>query len=144
MTGVFVCAICPGQGPIHWHCRACGRVNRMGAVECGGCVRDFGWRPVVVLPTAACAECGDEFRTRLAGPALLRPTHDSEGIVTEETTTETRDPRPEALEAFIRAFAEWMRRYNEEPGRFAAEFGDPDSYGEGAARYFVRLLEETS
>ncbi len=55
-----------------------------------------------------------------------------------------------------RAFNEWMRRYTEEPERFALEWqtvmqfleedtGDNNAvrYGHDQAEYFVSLLEET-
>lgn len=40
-------------------------------------------------------------------------------------------------------FAEWLRRYNEEPEQFLAEYpDDEDDYGTGCATYFVKLLSE--
>jgi hypothetical protein len=46
--------------------------------------------------------------------------------------------------AFAVAFAEWLRRYEKEPERYAAEYGKPEQYGPGAAAYFVRILNELS
>lgn len=42
------------------------------------------------------------------------------------------------------AFAEWLRRYNEEPDRFTEEFGEPAEYGEGCAEYLIKLLDGQS
>jgi len=45
------------------------------------------------------------------------------------------------------AFTEWDRRYREEPERFESEAahllkGTPETYGEAAAPYFVKILEQ--
>ena len=45
------------------------------------------------------------------------------------------------------AFTEWERRYREEPERFESEasrllHGTPETYGEAAASYFVKILEQ--
>jgi hypothetical protein len=41
------------------------------------------------------------------------------------------------------AFAEWLRRYHEEPERFDDEYpDDEDDYGRGCATYLLRLLDE--
>jgi len=45
-------------------------------------------------------------------------------------------------DAFAAAFTEWLRRYEKEPDRFAAEYGKPEEYGPGCAAYFVKLLDE--
>jgi hypothetical protein len=51
-------------------------------------------------------------------------------------------------EQFERAFAEWERRYREEPSKFMSEMEKAaetlQTYGECAAAYFVLLLEETN
>jgi hypothetical protein len=41
-------------------------------------------------------------------------------------------------------FAEWLRRYTEEPERFTEEYGEPEEYGAGCADYFLRLHAEMS
>jgi len=47
-----------------------------------------------------------------------------------------------------RAFAEWERRYREEPKRFETDVervlagGTPENYGEACAPYFMELLAE--
>lgn len=46
-----------------------------------------------------------------------------------------------------RAFTEWERRYREEPERFQSEAEKllketPESYGEGCAPYFIKILGE--
>ncbi len=48
---------------------------------------------------------------------------------------------------FIAAFTEWDRRYRDDPEKFWSEVRhllkeSPKTYGEGAAPYFVKLLEE--
>lgn len=45
------------------------------------------------------------------------------------------------------AFTEWDRRYREEPERFESEAtyllkGTAETYGEAAAPYFVKILEQ--
>jgi hypothetical protein len=44
-------------------------------------------------------------------------------------------------------FEEWKRRYDEDPEGFqsheAFKSEEPQSYGEGAARYFIFLIDET-
>lgn len=41
------------------------------------------------------------------------------------------------------AFAEWLRRYHEEPERFEQEYpSDEEDYGRGCAAYLLKLLEE--
>lgn len=46
------------------------------------------------------------------------------------------------------AFTEWDRRYREEPDRFDAEMllasGTPETYGEAAAPYLLKILAEQS
>lgn len=46
------------------------------------------------------------------------------------------------------AFAEWERRYREEPARFMAESARAaetcESYGEACAAYFVTILAEVT
>jgi hypothetical protein len=50
-----------------------------------------------------------------------------------------------SVEALGDAFAEWLRRYHEEPERFADEYpDDEEDYGTGCAAYFVKLLGELS
>lgn len=47
---------------------------------------------------------------------------------------------------FAKAFAEWERRYREEPERFMTEFQRQslatDSYGESCAKYFEQIIVE--
>jgi hypothetical protein len=47
-----------------------------------------------------------------------------------------------------RAFAEWERRYREEPERFASDAErlgmTPENYGDAATRYLVEILGEAS
>jgi hypothetical protein len=52
---------------------------------------------------------------------------------------------PQQVFAFREAFAEWERRYREEPERFMSECQKlmkqtPSSYGVLAAEYFVHIL----
>lgn len=48
-------------------------------------------------------------------------------------------------EELAAAFTEWLRRYHEEPERFADEYpDDEEDYGTGCAAYFVKLLGELS
>jgi hypothetical protein len=42
------------------------------------------------------------------------------------------------------AFTEWLRRYEKEPARFAAEYGEAVSYGESCADYLVRMIKEAA
>jgi hypothetical protein len=46
--------------------------------------------------------------------------------------------------AFATAFEEWLRRYEQEPEKYAKEYGDPTDYGATAARYFEKLLNDLS
>lgn len=40
------------------------------------------------------------------------------------------------------AFAEWMRRYQEDPAQFTEIRTDtPEEYGDGAGNYFIELLD---
>lgn len=39
-------------------------------------------------------------------------------------------------------FEEWLRRYQADPATFNIVFGEPGTYGEHAARYFLALLHE--
>jgi hypothetical protein len=53
----------------------------------------------------------------------------------------------DAIARYIAAFTEWDRRYREEPERFEAESvrllkGTPETYGDAAAPYFARILDE--
>lgn len=55
--------------------------------------------------------------------------------------------REEAVDLFASAFAEWDRRYREDPGSFWTDVehlvgNDPTSYGQAAAVYFAALLDE--
>ncbi|CVK18495.1 hypothetical protein [Sporomusa sphaeroides] len=45
-------------------------------------------------------------------------------------------------EQMAAVFTEWMRRYEENPESFAAEYGEPAEYGPAAAEYFCKLLKE--
>lgn len=53
-------------------------------------------------------------------------------------------------ELVARAFAEWDRRYREEPARFDSDMArvtrgqTVEEYGAAAAAYFLELLEELS
>lgn len=48
------------------------------------------------------------------------------------------------VERFSRAFSEWLRRYEQEPERFAKEWPTSGEYGPEAAAFFVKLLAETA
>lgn len=67
-----------------------------------------------------------------------------------DTETLTRDDRiSPSLGELIDAFAEWDRRYREEPERFMSEVEHllrttPEGYGELAGRYFVKIVGEMS
>ena len=57
--------------------------------------------------------------------------------------------RAQAHRWFAAAFAEWERRYREEPGKFQSDFErftkeTPDSYGEACAAFFAGLLDEVA
>ena len=45
-------------------------------------------------------------------------------------------------EELAAAFEAWLKEYNEKPSEFAAEYGDPKSYGEGCADYLIKKLED--
>jgi hypothetical protein len=50
-------------------------------------------------------------------------------------------------EEIIQTFTEWDRRYREDPDKFQSEAAHllketPETYGEGAAPYFLKLLKE--
>ncbi|HYF47906.1 MAG TPA: hypothetical protein VEJ63_00755 [Planctomycetota bacterium] len=45
-------------------------------------------------------------------------------------------------EKLAAAFEEWVRRINQEPEKFAKEYGEPKAYGVGAADYLLKLLAE--
>lgn len=49
-------------------------------------------------------------------------------------------------EKYAKAVAEWLRRYQQEPDQFNAEWSrmPADDYGTQAAQYFEKLLAETS
>lgn len=69
----------------------------------------------------------------------------------------TPPPKGDATrDAMARAFNEWMRRYTDEPARFAADFhtigaflsqdarGEEPTYGDTCAAYLIEIMREQS